>query len=68
MPSEDALEEMAVLEDKILPLEPLHKYGFRPEDIEIFADSVLENQQRLVVNSYVPLTRELIVEIYTELL
>ncbi|NLM15100.1 MAG: 4-hydroxybutyrate dehydrogenase [Clostridiaceae bacterium] len=67
-PSEDALEEMAVLEDKILPLEPLHKYGFRPEDIEIFADSVLENQQRLVVNSYVPLTRELIVEIYTELL
>ncbi len=67
-PSEDALEEMAVLEDKILPLEPLRKYGFRPEDIEIFADSVLENQQRLVVNSYVPLTRELIVEIYTELL
>lgn len=65
---DEALEKMAELENRILPLRPLHEYGFRREDIEIFADSVLENQQRLVTNSYVPLTRELIVEIYTELL
>ena len=37
------------------------------KDIELFTDSVILNQQRLVTNSYVPLTRELIVEIYTEL-
>lgn len=65
--SEDALAELAKLEEKILHLKALHEYGFRREDIEIFADSVLANQQRLVVNSYVPLTRELIIEIYTEL-
>lgn len=62
----NALETLAALEEKILHLKPLHEYGFTREDIESFADSVLANQQRLVVNSYVPLTRELIVEIYTE--
>lgn len=61
-----ALEKLAELEAKILPLKPLHEYGFKQEDIQTFADSVLENQQRLVTNSYVPLTRDLIVEIYTE--
>ena len=64
---EAALTELAALEEKILPLKPLHEYGFTREDIEIFADSVLQNQQRLVVNSYVPLTRDLIVEIYRQL-
>ena len=63
---EDALKSLAELEEKILHLKPLHEYGFTKEDIETFADSVLANQQRLVINSYVPLTRELIVEIYTE--
>ncbi len=62
----DALVKLAELEAKILPLKPLHEYGFQQEDIQNFADSVLENQQRLVTNSYVPLTRDLIVEIYTE--
>lgn len=63
---EDAILTLAALEDKILPLKPLREYGFREEDIELFADSVLKNQQRLVINSYVPLTRELIVDIYSE--
>ncbi|WP_419821104.1 4-hydroxybutyrate dehydrogenase [Anoxybacterium hadale] len=63
---EDAIKNLADLENKILPLRPLRKYGFTEEDIELFADSVLMNQQRLVINSYVPLTRELIVEIYRE--
>ena len=53
--------------ETVLPLRPLHEYGFQKEDIELFTDSVILNQQRLVTNSYVPLTRELIVEIYTEL-
>lgn len=63
---DNALETLAALEEKILHLKPLHEYGFTRADIESFADSVLANQQRLVVNSYVPLTRDLIVEIYTE--
>lgn len=63
---EDAIANLAALEEKILHLKPLREYGFREEDIELFADSVLKNQQRLVINSYVPLTRELIVEIYRE--
>ncbi len=61
-----ALDTLAALEEKILHLKPLHEYGVTKEDIQTFADSVLANQQRLVVNSYVPLTRELIVEIYSE--
>lgn len=63
---EAALDNLAALEEKILHLKPLKEYGFREEDIEIFADSVLANQQRLVVNSYVPLTKDLIKEIYKE--
>jgi len=62
----DAIANLAALEEKILHLKPLCEYGFKEEDIEVFADSVLKNQQRLVVNSYVPLTRDLIVEIYRE--
>ena len=62
----DAIRTLAHLLGKILPLKPLRAYGFKESDIESFADSVLANQQRLVVNSYVPLTRNLIVEIYRE--
>lgn len=65
---EEAIANLNTLLETILHLKPLHEYGFKEEDIEIFADSVLENQQRLVVNSYVPLTKELIKEIYTECL
>ncbi len=63
---ENALKTLAALEERILHLKPLREYGFTKEDIGLFADSVLQNQQRLVVNSYVPLIRELIVEIYSE--
>ncbi|MCQ4638594.1 4-hydroxybutyrate dehydrogenase [Anaerovorax odorimutans] len=63
---EEALDKLAALEETILHLKPLREYGFKEEDIEVFADSVLANQQRLVTNSYVPLTKELIKEIYAE--
>lgn len=62
----DAIANLAALEEKILHLKPLSEYGFKEEDIETFADSVLKNQQRLVINSYVPLTKDLIMEIYRE--
>lgn len=63
---EAAIGNLNEMLETILHLKPLKEYGFKQEDIEIFADSVLENQQRLVVNSYVPLTKDLIKEIYAE--
>lgn len=64
--ADDAIANLNQLLEIILPLKPLREYGFKQEDIPIFAESVLENQQRLVVNSYVPLTKDLIKEIYAE--
>lgn len=61
-----AIANLNTLLETILHLKPLREYGFREEDIDIFTDSVIENQQRLVTNSYVPLTKELIKEIYRE--
>ena len=63
---DDAIENLNTLLETILHLKPLREYGFREEDIEIFTKSVIENQQRLVTNSYVPLTEELIRNIYSE--
>ena len=64
---EGAIATLNALLEKILPLQALRAYGFKEEDIEKFADSVLANQQRLVTNSYVPLDKKLIMEIYSEL-
>lgn len=63
---EEAIANLNQLLETILHLKPLTEYGFREEDVDIFTESVIENQQRLVTNSYVPLTKELIKEIYTE--
>lgn len=65
-PEDQAIAALCALLQNILPVRPLREYGVQPADIEKFADSVLLNQQRLVINSYVPLDRSLIVEIYTE--
>ncbi|MCF0230527.1 MAG: 4-hydroxybutyrate dehydrogenase [Parasporobacterium sp.] len=62
----DAIANLNRLLETVLELKPITAYGFKEEDVDIFTDSVIENQQRLVVNSYVPLTKELIKEIYTE--
>lgn len=63
---EDAIANLNQLLETILHLKPLTEYGFKEEDVDIFTDSVIENQQRLVTNSYVPLTEDLIKEIYRE--
>ena len=39
-------------------------YGANQEDILPFAQSTIENQQRLLKNNYVPLTLEEIKDIY----
>ena len=63
---EDAIANLNQLLETILHLKPLKEYGFQEEDVDRFTESVIENQQRLVTNSYVPLTKELIKEIYRE--
>ena len=52
--------------EKVLPLKPLHEYGFKESDIKDFAESVEINQQRLITNSYVPWSRELSERVYKE--
>ena len=52
--------------EKVLPLKPLHEYGFKESDIKDFAESVEINQQRLITNSYIPWSRELSERVYKE--
>lgn len=56
-----ALEDLL---DSLLPKKPLRAYGMTEEEIETFADSVVENQQRLLANNFVPLSRDQIRDIY----
>ena len=50
--------------DKVLPAKKMREYGVVQEDIEPFAQSTVDNQQRLLKNSYVPLSQEEIKAIY----
>ena len=52
---------------QILPKKPLHEYGVKPDDLPEFAKSVIENQQRLLANSFVPMSEELVLNIYQSL-
>jgi 4-hydroxybutyrate dehydrogenase len=63
---EDAIPYLNEMLEKVLPLKPLHEYGFQEKDIEEFADSVEANQQRLITNSYVPWNKELSMRVYRE--
>lgn len=60
-------ESLTVILDKLLVRKPLREYGMKVEEIETFTDSVIAGQQRLLVNSYVPLSREEILAIYKNL-
>ncbi|MCT4606953.1 MAG: 4-hydroxybutyrate dehydrogenase [Marinisporobacter sp.] len=60
----DAIEKVL---DKLLSKKALKEYGMKEEEIESFTDSVLEKQQRLLANNYVPLSREEILNIYKNL-
>ncbi len=53
--------------DQLLVRQPLREYGMQEEEIEGFAHSVIEKQQRLLVNNYVPLSVEEMIRIYRQL-
>lgn len=52
---------------EILQKKPLHEYGMKKEETEIFAENVIQNQQRLLKNNYVPISKQQMVEIYEAL-
>lgn len=60
-------DELEALLDQILSKKRLHEYGVKPEEVHLFAESVIENQQRLLRNSFVPMTVELVENIYQRL-
>ena len=65
--TEDVFEELEKLLNVLIPKKTLHEYGVKEEELEIFTDSVMENQQRLMANNFVPLDRERVLKIYREL-
>jgi 4-hydroxybutyrate dehydrogenase len=62
--SQDPWEAMDELLKRLLPPKPLHEYGMKEFEIETFADSVVREQQRLLLNNYVELSRDEIRDIF----
>ena len=50
--------------NRLVQKRKLREYGMKEEDIEGFTQSVIEKQQRLLVNNYTPLSKEDILDIY----
>ena len=59
--------ELEKLLDKIISRKHLREYGMKEEEIELFAKSVEESQQRLLNQSYVRLSWQQMAEIYRKL-
>ena len=64
---QDPWAAMADLLNQLLPAKALREYGMTEADIESFADSVIREQQRLLVNNYVALSRDEIRDIFKRL-
>lgn len=63
---DQALAVLAQAEAHLIPVKRLREYGVKEADLPIFTKSVFINQKRLVDNSYVPLTKEMVEEIYRQ--
>lgn len=60
-------EELEKLLNVLIPKKALHEYSVTEAQLSEFADSVMENQGRLMANNFVPLDRERVYKIYREL-
>ena len=60
-------EELEKLLNVLIPKKALHEYGVTEAQLSEFADSVMENQGRLMANNFMPLDRERVYKIYREL-
>ena len=61
----DALDALLA---RVVPTRRLGEYGMAADDAGRYADKVIETQQRLLVNNYVPLSAEDIARVYSELM
>lgn len=62
----DGIGTLEKLLGVILERKPMSAYGAVPEDVPAFAESTVMNQQRLLKNSYVELSREDIQSLYQD--
>ncbi len=61
---EDGISLLEELLQNVLARRPMSDYGAQREDLDVFAQSTVKNQQRLLANNYAELTQEEIREIY----
>jgi 4-hydroxybutyrate dehydrogenase len=64
---QNVYEKLEHILGQLLSKNKLNTYGMKHSEIEAFTTSVLEGQQRLLANNYVPFSREDIQGIYTRL-
>ncbi len=64
---EAAYDELEKLLNHVLPKKPLRDFGVKKEDLQMFTDSVMKTQGRLLANSFVPLDAARILKIYSEI-
>lgn len=63
-PEENLYEELEAVLSAVLPNVPMRSYGAVEQDIQEFTDSTMDNQQRLLGGSYVPLDWKDVFDIY----
>ena len=61
-----AMGELYKLMDVVYSKGSLRNHGVTPEELPVFAQNVLETQQRLLANNYVELSQEEILDIYNK--
>jgi 4-hydroxybutyrate dehydrogenase len=61
---EQAMPELTRLLQQLLPSKALKEYGAPEKLLDYFTVNVIQNQKRLLSNSYVPMNYEMIFEIY----
>lgn len=63
----DVYDELDKVLNKLIAKKPLHQYGMTEDQIETFTKSTVDNQQRLLSKSYVPLSYEELRQIFVNL-
>lgn len=63
----DVYDKLEELLNHLIRKKTLREYGMKEDEIGLFTDSVVANQQRLLANNFVPLNREDIRSIYEKL-
>lgn len=63
----DVYDEIEKILNEMIQKKPLREYGMTEEQIDVFTETTLENQQRLLANNYVYLSDEEIRKIFADL-